>query len=231
MFKRIVPSLFTLGNLVFGLIALLYIINGDPARGSAFILVGMLLDGLDGKVARFLGVSSEFGKQLDSLSDMVTFGVAPAFLTYELALEIYGIYGLAICFAFPIAGAIRLARFNVIAEETPSGFFIGMPITIAGGILTIVVLFDIFPQLFVLGAVLFLAYMMISSTKYPDFKTVGIPKWAQLLLVLVILLIVFYFKIPELIFLPITIYILLGLKERLETILQWYKRKRVCRSE
>ncbi|WP_350343782.1 CDP-diacylglycerol--serine O-phosphatidyltransferase [Proteinivorax tanatarense] len=228
MFKRIIPSVFTLGNLVFGLIALYYTINGDPAGGAGFILVGTLLDGLDGKVARFLGVSSEFGKQLDSLADMVTFGVAPAIVAYELVLNSYGLYGLIICFAFPVAGAIRLARFNVTSEETPAGYFIGMPITIAGGILTVLVLFDFFPMLFILGAVLFLAYMMISSTKYPDFKTIGLPKWAQLSIVLLILLIVFYFKIPELIFLPITIYILIGLKERLQTIFQWYKRRKLC---
>ena len=73
--KKIVPSLCTLANLIFGLIALIYIFNGYTDWAAVFIIMGMLFDGFDGRLARLLGVSSEFGKQLDSLSDLVTFGV------------------------------------------------------------------------------------------------------------------------------------------------------------
>lgn len=223
--KRILPSIFTLGNLVFGLIAIYLIIEGEPTTGAAFIIVGMLLDGLDGRIARYLGVSSEFGKELDSLSDMVTFGVAPAFVTYTLALNEFGIVGIAIAFIFPLAGAIRLARFNVI--DVTDGFFIGMPITMAGGILTIIMTYQtLIPHRMIAVIALLLAYFMISSVRYPDFKKIGIPKFLQATIVFVLLFVIFVLQFREMIFFPVAIYLLIGIKEQALIFLRFYKNKR-----
>lgn len=220
------PSIFTLGNLIFGLIALYLIIEGEPTTGAAFIIVGMLLDGLDGRIARYLGVSSEFGKELDSLSDLVTFGVAPAFVTYTLALEEFGIIGIMIAFTFPLAGAIRLARFNVV-DSTP-GFFIGMPITMAGGILTIIMTYQsLIPHRMLAFITLLLAYFMISAVRYPDFKKIGIPKFLQASIVFVLLFVIFVLRFRELIFFPVTIYLLIGIKEQGLILFRYYKSKRV----
>ncbi|WP_246451930.1 CDP-diacylglycerol--serine O-phosphatidyltransferase [Alkalicella caledoniensis] len=224
--KRMLPSIFTLGNLIFGLIALLLIIEGEPTTGAAFIIVGMLLDGLDGRIARYLGVSSEFGKELDSLSDLVTFGVAPAFVTYTLALEEFGIIGIMIAFTFPLAGAIRLARFNVV-DSTP-GFFIGMPITMAGGILTIIMTYQsLIPHRMLAFITLLLAYFMISAVRYPDFKKIGIPKFLQASIVFVLLFVIFVLRFRELIFFPVIIYLLIGIKEQGLILFRYYKSKRV----
>ncbi|QNO16649.1 CDP-diacylglycerol--serine O-phosphatidyltransferase [Alkalicella caledoniensis] len=226
MLKRMLPSIFTLGNLIFGLIALLLIIEGEPTTGAAFIIVGMLLDGLDGRIARYLGVSSEFGKELDSLSDLVTFGVAPAFVTYTLALEEFGIIGIMIAFTFPLAGAIRLARFNVV-DSTP-GFFIGMPITMAGGILTIIMTYQsLIPHRMLAFITLLLAYFMISAVRYPDFKKIGIPKFLQASIVFVLLFVIFVLRFRELIFFPVIIYLLIGIKEQGLILFRYYKSKRV----
>jgi CDP-diacylglycerol--serine O-phosphatidyltransferase len=225
IFKRMIPSIFTLGNLIFGLIALLMMIEGNPELGAAFIIVGMLMDGLDGRLARALGVSSEFGKELDSLSDMVTFGVAPAFLAYKLALNELGLVGICFAFSFALCGAIRLARFNVI-DPTP-GFFIGMPITMAGGILTIIMTYqNIFSTNFLAILTVLLAYFMISSVKYPDFKKIGMPKFLQVSILFLFLFIIFVLKFRELIFFPVIIYILIGLKEQVLICVRFYKSKR-----
>lgn len=225
LLKRIIPSLFTLGNLVFGLIALLFIFEGMPNKGAAFIIVGMLMDGLDGRLARFLGVSSEFGKELDSLSDLVTFGVAPAFLAYTLALQDFGLWGIMIAFTFPVCGGIRLARFNVI--DSKPGFFIGMPITMAGGILTIIMTYQNIIPHWLLGVItLVLAYFMISSVRYPDFKKVGISKFFQASIIFILLFIIFVLRFREMIFFPLAIYLLIGLKEQMLIIVKIYKRRR-----
>ncbi len=225
MLKRIIPSVFTLGNLIFGLIALLLILNGEPTTGAAFIIVGMLLDGLDGRIARFLGVSSEFGKELDSLSDLVTFGVAPAFVTYSLALREFGITGIIISFIFPLAGAIRLARFNVI--DPMPGYFIGMPITMAGGILTIIMTYqNVIPHGLVAIITIILAYFMVSSVRYPDFKKIGMPKFLQVSIIFLLLFVIFVLKYRQMIFFPVGIYLLIGLKEQTLIFIRLYKNKK-----
>lgn len=230
LLKRIIPSLFTLGNLVFGLIAILLIVEGKPHSGAAFIIVGMLLDGLDGRLARYLGVSSEFGKELDSLSDLVTFGVAPAFVAYSLALEDFALLGIIIAFIFPLCGAIRLARFNVV--DSKPGVFIGMPITMAGGILTIIMTYqNIVPHRLLAIITIILAYFMISSVEYPDFKKIGISKFLQASIIFVFLFVIFVLKFREMIFFPVAIYLIIGLKEQTLIFVRLYKKKRRAASK
>jgi len=134
--KKILPSLCTLANLIFGLVSLALILENRLDWAAVFIVMGMLFDGFDGRLARYLGVSSDFGKELDSLSDLVTFGVAPALLAYSTSLHLMGWpWGLIAVLPFPLMGALRLARFNVLTDI--EGYFIGVPITLAGGLLAL----------------------------------------------------------------------------------------------
>lgn len=106
---------------------------------SGLIILSVLMDSMDGKVARKLSVSTDFGRELDSLCDVVSFGVAPAILTYKVLLEGHmGFWGVLLAAAFALCGAVRLARFNVLNITT---HFVGVPITFAGGLMALLVLF------------------------------------------------------------------------------------------
>ncbi|MDM5315795.1 CDP-diacylglycerol--serine O-phosphatidyltransferase [Fictibacillus sp. b24] len=119
----------TLINLSLGVLALLLMISGDLKIGFILIFLAGLFDRFDGMVARMLNIESEFGKQLDSLCDLISFGIAPAFLIYQVVLYQFGVPGMLFTIIFIVCGAIRLARFNI-TEFT--GSFVGVPITVAG---------------------------------------------------------------------------------------------------
>lgn len=161
------PSVVTSANLVAGFLSLIYTINENYQIGALFILVAAVLDSLDGKLARFLGTSSEFGKQLDSLADLVSFGVAPAVLAYSWQLEGLGTAGLVAAAFFTLCGALRLARFNILKI---TDHFLGIPITMAGALVAIFVLLAgaLSPYVSVLF-VIALSIFMISSIKIPKF--------------------------------------------------------------
>jgi len=137
---NIIPNLFTLANLTFGFLSLVLTMNQIYNWAAGMILLSVLMDSLDGRVARRLAVSSEFGKELDSLSDLVSFGVAPAVLTYQAILsDFIGGWGLLIALLFALCGAIRLARFNLL---NITDYFVGVPITFAGGLVAFLNLFS-----------------------------------------------------------------------------------------
>ncbi|ACL21051.1 CDP-diacylglycerol--serine O-phosphatidyltransferase [Desulfitobacterium sp. LBE] len=161
-----IPSFFTLGNLFFGFLSLLWTMNGGYKMAAGFILLSVLMDSMDGKVARKLSVSSDFGKELDSLCDVVSFGVAPAILTYQLVLATHmGVWGMLLAAAFALCGAVRLARFNVLNIST---HFLGVPITFAGGLMALMVLFyRNLPWLVFPVALAVLAVLMVSTFKVP----------------------------------------------------------------
>jgi len=136
--RPMVPNLVTLSNLLLGIMALIYTLNERFTLAAAAILLATVLDRMDGNLARRFGVSSEFGKELDSLADLVSFGVAPAILAYASVLDpALGKAGLIIALTFITCGAIRLARFNVL---NISDYFVGVPITLAGGLMAISIL-------------------------------------------------------------------------------------------
>ncbi|MBO6793287.1 MAG: CDP-diacylglycerol--serine O-phosphatidyltransferase [Balneolaceae bacterium] len=128
--KRIaVPSFFTLMNLFSGFLAIISIADGDLTRGAWLIMAAGMFDVFDGMMARLANAYSDFGIELDSLSDMVSFGVAPGFLIYTFALSDLGMLGILVSALPPLCGAVRLARFNVNARLQPrSDVFIGLPI-------------------------------------------------------------------------------------------------------
>ncbi|MFC3803570.1 CDP-diacylglycerol--serine O-phosphatidyltransferase [Cohnella sp. GCM10012308] len=232
MFAKSLPNLFTIGNLFLGVLSIILAFN-DRADGAALlVIIAMLLDGLDGRVARALNVQSEFGKELDSLSDVISFGVAPAFIMYQAAFtDVNPALAWIITAIFPICGALRLARFNVI-EGIP-GYFIGLPIPAAGGVLATLALFHADLHVYLLlVATLALSFLMVSSLKYPNFKKLGLPKaaiWAVPLVVAAAVILAFMFPhaIPNFILVMLLLYALWGLKKNVERMFSGaYKRLR-----
>ncbi len=178
MITKSIPSLFTVANLFLGIVAIILVFpeNAKPEVAAMMVIIAMLMDGVDGRVARALNAQSEFGKELDSLSDVISFGVAPAFIMYSVAFqELTPAPAWIITALFPICGALRLARFNVVSGMP--GYFIGLPIPAAGGVLATLALFHHEIAVSVLMAsTLILSFLMVSTIKYPNFKKVGIPK-------------------------------------------------------
>jgi len=193
------PNLLTTGNLVCGFVALTQIVEADLSSGDfnpikvalGFILLACIFDLFDGRVARMGGVESPFGREYDSLADLVSFGVAPAFLVHRIVLkdlsEGHPELGWFIASIYLICGAFRLARFNCLAAQPESASgkeFLGFPIPSAAGLVSSLTLLII--QLnekdkrlgkwgYLLAAVLlFLSAMMVSTVKYPSFKSLGL---------------------------------------------------------
>jgi CDP-diacylglycerol--serine O-phosphatidyltransferase len=231
MITKSIPSLFTVGNLFLGVLSIILAFN-ERANGAALlVIVAMLLDGVDGRVARALNVQSEFGKELDSLSDVISFGVAPAFIMYQAAFtDVSPALAWIVTAIFPICGALRLARFNVI-EGIP-GYFIGLPIPAAGGVLATLALFNHDLNVYLLlVSTLALSYLMVSSIKYPNFKKLGLPRaavWAIPLVVAAAVLLAFEFPkaIPKFILALLLLYALWGLKKNVERLMPRRRRKK-----
>lgn len=165
---EMIPSLFTLANLLFGFMSLIFTMDDKFQFAAYTILFSVVMDGMDGRVARRLDVSSSFGKELDSLADLVSFGVAPAILIYARYMHIhFGVWGLVIAIAFALCGAIRLARFNVLNITT---HFVGVPITVAGGLLGLFALMGHYlPPLFYPIITLVLSLLMVSRITVPKY--------------------------------------------------------------
>lgn len=166
MKKSSIPNILTFGNLVFGLLSLLMTFQANYKLSIIFILLAGLMDRYDGQLARFLQVSSELGKQLDSLSDLVSFGVAPSMLIFNLYNFISLGYFAYFCFlVFPVAGAYRLARYNSCKFDN---VYTGIPITLAGMLLALYALVTLnSPNNFPLTIIIMfiLSYLMVSKFK------------------------------------------------------------------
>jgi CDP-diacylglycerol--serine O-phosphatidyltransferase len=185
----VLPNLFTVSSIFCGFYAMT--LCGSEAsstqlyQASLAIFFGIFFDGFDGRVARLTKTQSMFGQELDSLADVITFGAAPALLVFRWALAPLGLLGLFVSFAFAACGALRLARFNVLAIRSPHGgssrFFVGMPIPFAAaGIISMVIANQVArggelpgeARGLVLGVVIFLALLMVSTVRYRTFKDV-----------------------------------------------------------
>ncbi|PZE19165.1 CDP-diacylglycerol--serine O-phosphatidyltransferase [Paenibacillus xerothermodurans] len=230
MLTKSLPNLFTIGNLFLGIISIISVFNDKPELAAIMVIVAMLLDGLDGRVARALNAQSDFGKELDSLSDVISFGVAPAFIMYVVAFEpLPPAVAWIVTAIFPICGALRLARFNVVAGVP--GYFIGLPIPAAGGVLCTLALFHKeLNSIVLILSTLLLSYLMVSTVKYPNFKKVGIPKkaiWITPIVVLTAVIVAMQFpgSLSKMIFVPLLLYALYGLKKNVERLFRRRKRK------
>jgi len=160
---EILPNLCTAANLLLGVSAIAAIINNHYQLSVGLIVLAAIFDRFDGTLARRLNVDSVFGKEFDSLADLVSFGVAPAALLYTMVLGQWGPAGLACFILFTLCGAFRLARFNV---SNSKAFFQGLPITAAGTILAILIIIISSPAV-KMGLCIILALAMISSIRVP----------------------------------------------------------------
>lgn len=127
----VLPSMFTTGNLFCGFYAIIHSFSHQFEKASLAIFLAGLFDVLDGRVARITQSQSKFGIEYDSIADVVSFGLAPAVMTYVWILEPYGRLGWGAAFFFAACGALRLARFNTISDELPKSYFVGLPIPAA----------------------------------------------------------------------------------------------------
>ena len=236
------PNLMTAGNLFCGFLALTKIVEADPAKDNFttiirhalfFILLACIFDLLDGRVARMGGSESPFGREFDSLADIISFGAAPAFLVHRIVLhgvfDNYPQVGWFIASVYLICGAFRLARFNCLAAMSGGGGgseFLGFPIPAAAGLVASLTLFLMWLEdknfstgnwRYVLPVIMvFLSMMMVSQVKYPTFKTLDFrAKRTFAKMVTIVLLIgffiIFWDRILHII-LPIlfTVYLLYG---------------------
>lgn len=170
MKKSIIPNLFTFANLSSGVISLVCTINGKYIAAAISVLCGALIDRYDGRIARALNVSSDLGKELDSLADLVTFGVAPSILCYTMYslnnLTLSNIIWNILLLVFPICGAYRLARYN---STEFNGVFTGIPITVAGSVLSILIILNkyvLIPNVIIGLLIVGLSYLMVSNIKF-----------------------------------------------------------------
>jgi CDP-diacylglycerol---serine O-phosphatidyltransferase len=183
----VMPSTFTLGNLFFGFWSIVSAFNGNFRWAGWFIVFAGILDMLDGRVARLSGTGTRFGAELDSLVDVISFGVAPALLMYFLDFSNAGRFAWILCWIYVVAVALRLARFNVLSAGKPSsGWFTGMPSPSAGMTLAVYYPFSqtnwyraslAYLDLQHEGLVvlmLLLAVLMVSNVKYPKFPPIGL---------------------------------------------------------
>jgi CDP-diacylglycerol--serine O-phosphatidyltransferase len=236
----LLPNLMTAGNLLCGFMAVLKIVEGallqntDPAQAAQrfelailFILTACICDALDGRLARLGGQESAFGREFDSLADIVSFGVAPALMVYKVVLIEFPTMGWIVASLYLLCGALRLARFNCLAAidaDVASKEFRGFPIPAAAGLTASLTLFmlwmakserdirDLGPVKWLLPALLiFLSFMMFSRFQYPSFKglnwrtTRSIPRFIAIVFILGLTIFEYYWM-PAVIFLVYLLY-------------------------
>jgi CDP-diacylglycerol---serine O-phosphatidyltransferase len=175
----LLPNLITTGSLFSGFYAIVASMDGRFYPAAWAILIAMILDGLDGRVARMTKTTSGFGVQYDSLADLVAFGVAPAIMVYLWALKDFKQFGWAAAFLFVVCGALRLARFNVQTGSIDPRYFNGLPIPAAAMMVATIVAFytelgEFAParSMFILVTIYVLSFLMVSNIKYISFKKV-----------------------------------------------------------
>lgn len=171
------PSLFTTAGLFFGFYAIIFASRGDFDKAAIGILIAMIMDGLDGRVARLTNTETDFGKEYDSLVDLIAFGLAPSLVVYFWSLQHLGKTGWIISFVYAAATALRLARFNSANENEDKHYFIGLPSPPSAAFVTFWVWsmheFEIQgASISIMSAVIviFAALAMVSNIKYRSFK-------------------------------------------------------------
>jgi CDP-diacylglycerol--serine O-phosphatidyltransferase len=176
----LLPSAFTMANLFCGYACIVHAMHGQFHTAALFIGIAIVLDMLDGRIARMTGTTSAFGLEFDSLADVVSFGVAPAMLSFSWGLQPLGRLGWAAGFLFVAAAAVRLARFNIQSGHHDKRYFVGMPSPPAAGVPAATVF--AFPSGFsgpweaaaVLTIVIVPALLMVSTIRFRSFKTLDL---------------------------------------------------------
>ncbi len=232
----ILPNTLTLCGMFLGFFSILASFKGNYLHAAWAILLANIFDGLDGWVARLTHSTTRFGIELDSLSDLIAFGVAPAVMLYRWALIPFGRIGWAAAFLFVACGALRLARYNVQMGSTESKSFTGMPIPGAATIVATLVIFYhetwgtmSAKNYFILIFTFFLAVLMVSTLRYHGLKELDFSKrkpfWFLVAIVIALAIIVTHPPIALFIF--AMIYLISGIIENI--VLHYRKRKQISK--
>lgn len=211
----IIPNLFTATSAFLGVLSIIYASKGRIEFACWLVIISMILDGLDGRVARITNTASKFGVEFDSLCDVIAFGCAPAILLYFSIGQYYGRFGAMTSCLFVVFGAIRLARFNIITSNESTKYFIGLPIPSAAiFVVTMLVLENRYAffkgyAFYLLIISFVIGILMVSNIRYPNFKHI---RWnLTKFICLVIILAVMFVRPMESIFIGISLYILFGI--------------------
>lgn len=177
----ILPNLFTASSIFVGVISIVEASQNNFTLASWLILLALLFDGLDGRVARVTNTTSQFGVEFDSLADIISFGIAPAMLLYFYIGHDFGRFGILVSALYVIFGAIRLARFNISTAKTDPNVFIGLPIPTAAVFISMwILLFYKYSlqnyALILLFLALGVSILMVSNFRYPSFKKIQLYK-------------------------------------------------------
>ena len=212
----LLPNFFTSLSAFFGVMSIIASSQGKFEKAFIYIILSLIADGLDGRVARLTNTTSKFGVEFDSIADIVAFGVAPAMMLFFAVGSNYGRFGALVSGLFVVFGAIRLARFNVTTGEIDPRYFIGLPIPTAAVVLSSWIMLDLkynggFDFIILIGA-LFLAFLMVSNFRYPSFKKIDFNRsLAMKILILIIIISSFIYLYPiESIALILTFYTFYG---------------------
>ena len=192
--RYLLPNILTLGGVCLGISSIKFSIDGNFSLSVTLILLAAILDALDGRIARLIKGTSEFGKELDSLTDFVSFGIAPVFILYFWELNSYGKLGWAIALIYSVCCVLRLARFNLTKYQDnldwKNNFFEGIP-SPAGGLIILIPLiyelsifdFDLNLRFITPYLTIFIAFMLVSKVPTPSLKKISIsPKTTMFLL-------------------------------------------------
>ncbi|MDZ7699852.1 MAG: CDP-diacylglycerol--serine O-phosphatidyltransferase [Deltaproteobacteria bacterium] len=225
----VLPNLFTSASLFSGFFAIIAAIQGRYETAAVAILISCVFDALDGKIARFTHSTSPFGTEYDSLSDLVAFGVAPAILAFQWALEPFGRLGWLACFMYVICGALRLARFNVQKATVEANYFKGLPIPAAASFIASLILFTMLlgglplsGPFIILIIVYTLSFLMVSTVDYFSFKEFEPKKQKpfNVLVATILVLIVVAYKPKIMLFFILIVYVFSG------PVITWYRYKK-----
>jgi len=199
----ILPNLFTAASIFVAILSMVNAIDGKFSASAWLILLSLIFDGLDGRIARLTNTCSRFGIEFDSLADIVAFGVAPALLIYLFIGNDFGRFGIVVSALFVIFGAIRLARFNVMTSNNEPSVFIGIPIPTAAVFISLLVLvfdkYDIKDEygIVILIMSILVSMLMVSNIRYPSFKKVDFtPKHMMKLFVIILVVALSLFMYP-----------------------------------
>ena len=221
----ILPNLFTASSIFVGVISIVEASKGHFILASWLILLALIFDGLDGRIARMTNTTSQFGVEFDSLADIISFGIAPAMLLYFFIGHEFGRFGILVSALYVIFGAIRLARFNISTAKTDPNVFIGLPIPTAAIFISMwILLFHKYTlenySIVLLILALGVSILMVSNFRYPSFKKVQLdrPMVFKTMILFVLVASLLYLFAAEGFALIILIYVLYGPLRGLRTL-------------
>ena len=217
-FSYVIPNLFTAGSAFVGVVSIIAASHGQFYKAAIYIFLSLILDGLDGRVARLTNTTSKFGVEFDSLADVIAFGVAPAMLFYFSFGYAFGKVGILFTALYIVFGAVRLARFNVMSSTSEPSVFIGVPIPTAAIFVTMwILIFIKYPtqycEFFLIFIIALASILMVSNIRYPSFKKLDTKKsdTIKILIFLIIIFSLIYLRPIETLVILTSVYVIYGI--------------------